>query len=302
VEASSGNTNAGKILHLRKDVNFLLTTILWGNVGINVLLTLLADSVLAGVSAFVFSTVLITFLGEIAPQAYFSRNAMRMGGLLAPLLRLYQYLLYPVAKPTAWVLDQWLGRENIQYFRERDLRTVIRKHIEADETDLARLEGIGAMNFLALDDLLVSQEGEPVDPQSIIRLPIQDGQPVFPTFRQEATDPFLRQVSASGKKWIIITNAVDGEPELVLNAHAFLRDAIFSTGPVHALNYCHLPVIARNVNTLLGKVLLRLRVDASGSQKDIIDRDLILVWSDEKRIITGADILGRLMQGIVLRA
>ena len=39
---------ASKVLEMRKDSNFLLTTILWGNVGINVLLILLSDSVMAG--------------------------------------------------------------------------------------------------------------------------------------------------------------------------------------------------------------------------------------------------------------
>ncbi len=131
----------------------MLTTILWGNVGINVLLTLLSNSVMAGLTAFIFSTVLITFAGEIAPQAYFSRHAMRMGSLLVPLLRVYQFILYPVAKPSALVLDRWLGKEGISYFKERDLHTVIRKHIDADESDVSRLEGIGAMNFLALDDI-----------------------------------------------------------------------------------------------------------------------------------------------------
>ena len=48
IEASQ-NKSAEKVLAMREDSNFLLTTILWGNVGINVLLTLLSDSVLAGV-------------------------------------------------------------------------------------------------------------------------------------------------------------------------------------------------------------------------------------------------------------
>jgi hypothetical protein len=301
VESSSGNQNARKILTLRKDVNFLLTTILWGNVGVNVLLTLLADSVLAGVSAFFFSTVLITFVGEIAPQAYFSRNAMRIGAMLAPVLRFYQFLLYPVARPTAWVLDRWLGTENIQYFRERDLRTVIRKHIEADETDLDRLEGIGAMNFMALDDLLVSQEGELVDPDTVISLPMKQGRPVFPNFERVPSDPFLQQINATGKKWIIITDQ-EGEPQLVLNANVFLRKAVFSREPdVNPYAFCHLPVIARNPGVLLGKVLAKLRVNSTNAQNDVIEQDLILVWSDQKRIITGADILGRLMRGIATR-
>ena len=51
VETAKNNPNAQRILALRQDANFLLTTILWGNVGINVLLTLLADSVMAGLAA-----------------------------------------------------------------------------------------------------------------------------------------------------------------------------------------------------------------------------------------------------------
>ena len=77
IEEKKNNRHAVKIARLRKDSNFLLTTILWGNVGINVLLTLLSNSVMAGVAAFMFSTFIITFLGEIMPQAYFSRHAMQ---------------------------------------------------------------------------------------------------------------------------------------------------------------------------------------------------------------------------------
>lgn len=53
--------------------------------------------------------MVITFLGEILPQAYFVRHAMRMGSRLAPVLRFYQYVLFPVAKPTALLLDWMFG-------------------------------------------------------------------------------------------------------------------------------------------------------------------------------------------------
>jgi hypothetical protein len=42
--------------------------------GIRMLLTLLFGSVLAGFAAFFFSTVVITLLGEAAPQAYLSSD------------------------------------------------------------------------------------------------------------------------------------------------------------------------------------------------------------------------------------
>lgn len=300
VEAAAGNVAAVRILAMRKDFNFLLTTILWGNVAINVLLTLLSNSVLVGVSAFLFSTVLITFAGEIAPQAYFSRHAMRMGSLLAPVLRVYQILLFPVAKPSALVLDWWLGEEGIRYFKERDLRTVIRKHIEAEESDVSRLEGVGAMNFLELDDIDVLHEGEQVDADSVISLPMKDGRPVFPSIERNVQDKFLFEVNQSGKKWVIIVDE-SNQPMLVLNANAFLRQALFGEGQCDPTVFCHRPIVVSDERTLLGKVLSRLKVEPVSGLDDVIDNDLILVWAEEKRIITGADILGRLLRGISIR-
>ena len=180
VEAGDGNAAAKRVLDLRADPNRALTTILWGNVGINVLLTLLSDSVLAGVSAFLFSTVVITLFGEIAPQAYFSRNALKMASLLAPVLRFYQVLLYPVVKPSAWLLDVWLGKDSIQFFRESQLKEIIRRHMEAEGTELDTVEAIGALNFLTIDDLPIVSEGVPVDPASVIKCPSTMG---FLSFR-----------------------------------------------------------------------------------------------------------------------
>ncbi|MFT7388481.1 MAG: metal transporter CNNM [Candidatus Endobugula sp.] len=49
--AGEHNPAARKVLAMRQDANFLLTTILWGNVGINVLMALLSSSVLASVES-----------------------------------------------------------------------------------------------------------------------------------------------------------------------------------------------------------------------------------------------------------
>ena len=298
VEADLGNRDATKILNMRKDSNFLLATVLWGNVGINVLLTLLANSVLAGVSAFFFSTVIITMIGEIMPQAYFSRHALRMASLLTPVLKFYQILLYPAAKPTAKILDAWLGAEGIQYFREHSLREVIKKHIEADVSDVDRLEGIGALNFLAIDDLLVVEEGEKIDPRSVVSLPIENNTPVFPNFARTTSDPFLQSIEVSGKKWVIIID-IGGEPHLVLDSDGFLRDVLFEEKEIDPLWYCHRPIVVKDTNLPLGKVLWRLKSYSHRTDTDAIDRDIILVWGkEERRVITGGDILGRLLEGV----
>lgn len=298
VRVAAGDRLAEKTLALRQDANFLLTTILWGNVGINVLLTLLSDSVMAGVLAFAFSTILITLVGEIMPQAYFSRNALKMASLLAPVLRFYQLLLYPLAKPMALLLDRWLGPEGIYYFRERDLREVIKMHMAADEAEVDHVEGAGALNFLAIDDLTVINEGEPIDPQSVIKLEIDaEERPIFPRFEHSADDAFLRQIERSKKKWVILTDP-EGAPLMVLDADGFLRQALFSQ-KVNPYAFCHRPIIVHDLSTSLGEVLRHLKVNPQRPGDDVIDQDIILIWGKAPLVITGADILGRLMRGII---
>lgn len=297
VEAVAGNCNAQKLLRLREDSNFVLTTVLWGNVGINVLLTLLSSSVLAGVSAFLFSTILITFVGEILPQAYFSRHALKMVSILSPVIRIYQYLLYPFTKSSALFLDWWLGKESIQYFREHNFREIIKRHIEADDVDIDRIEGLGALNFLAIDDLSVTQEGETLDPMSIVKLPWKKGRIVFPKYTPEPTDPFLRSIEKSGKKWVVLIDEKNN-PVQVLDADSFLRHALFKSPPPDPFWYCHKPIVIDDPLTNLGNVLHRFKHKGRHPQDDVIEQDIVLIWATQRRIITGSDILGRLMRGI----
>lgn len=298
VEANNGSLAARKVLALRTDANFLLTTILWGNVSINVLLTLLSNSVLTGLVAFVFSTVLITFGGEILPQAYFSRHALRTASVLAPVLRLYQVILFPVAKPSAWMLDRWLGRELIAYYGERDLRRILRTHIKAEEADVGEIEGTGALNFLALDDIPVMLEGEPIDPASIIALPADGEDLVLPVIEPGAVPPFLHQIHASGHPWVILVGP-DGEPRYALDADGLVRAAVLDEGAVDARDFCHRPILVTDPAGRLGDYLGLLEHRPVRRGDDVIDHDIIVVWTEEqRRVITGADILGRLLRGI----
>src|SRR5579864_4020231 len=287
VEASSGNPDAVGLLALRQDSNLTLATVLWGNVTINVLLTLLSDSVLAGFGAFVFSTIIITLFGEIIPQAYFSRNALRMAARLKPLLSVYQVGLFPLAKPTAMFLNWWLGPEGITFLRERDFRALITRHAGAAGADVGHLEAIGAVNFFDLDDILVANEGELIDPRSVITLAIENERPLLPKFERSADDPFLRQLNASGKKWVIIVDA-SGRPSFVLDAHHFLRDSLYEATSFNPEIYWHRPIIVTDMHTPLAGVIGRMKVEPAYPEDDVIDNDLILVWGEQKRIITGA--------------
>ncbi len=84
------------------------------------------------------------------------------------------------------------------------------------------------MNFLAIDDLLAVDEGEHIDPDSVISLEFQ----------------ILKQVEASKKKWVVIIDTT-GEPHFALDSDAFLRDALFKGKPVNPLRYCYRPIIVK---------------------------------------------------------
>ncbi len=300
VEVKQGSEPAKNILKLREDANFLLATILWGNVSINVLLTLLSDSVLAGVSSFLFSTIVITFLGEIIPQAYFSRNALKMASLLTPVISFYQKVFYIVAKPTAIMLDGWLGKEGITYFREEELKAIITAHAEANEAEVVHVEGLGALNFLEIDKVSVMEEGEELDPKSIIELPCKLDLPIIPSADSEEGKAFIIKVNSSGHKWVVLTNQKQA-PQLVLDADGYLRSLMFNNTVTDGYLFCHRPVIIRDRNCTLGTAISELKQAANLEEvsTDVLNHDLVILWtSTAKRVITGADVLGRLLKGI----
>lgn len=300
VAAAGGDAHARTLLALRQDSNFTLATILWGNTAANVMLTLLSHSVLAGLASFAFSTVAITLLCEIVPQAYFSRHALGSAARLSPILKIYGFLLFPVAKPTALLLDAWLGPETITYFRERDFRALIAQHVKAALPEVGAVEGTGALNFLDLDDVPIGQEGEALDPLSVIEVSSQDSVPVFPRFEGVASDPFLQKLQRSGRKWVIFTDA-SGQPLAVLNAHRFLRRALFGAPGPKIEAFLHRPIVTTDPRTPLGNLLGRLHVRARTEHDDVVDQDVLLLWGPHRRIVTGADLLGRLLRGIAQR-
>ena len=300
IEAENAHSfGASIVLSMRKDSNFLLTTILWGNVGINVLLTILSGSVMTGLMAFTFSTVFITLFGEIIPQAYFSRHALKMASLLSPVLRVYQFLLYPVAKPCALLLDSWLGKEAVQFFSEENIKMFIRKHMEGNDNEIDHIEGTGAINFFSLDDQKVTEAGETVNLDSIIQLKSENGNIIFPNNINSPRDnPFFQQINKSGEKWIIFTNE-QGEPKLVLDADGFIRSEVFGDQSDGILAYCYVPIVIKDEHAKMGKLLKSLRAKVENHSEAPIDADLVLYWTDtNKRIITGADIFGKLLKGI----
>lgn len=298
VAAKGGDKGAAKVLELREDFHLLLTTILWGNVAVNTLLALLADSILTGVTAFFVSTIGITLFGEIFPQAYVSRHAYRVGGALAPVIRMYRFLLFPVAWPTARMLDRLVGEEGMGFFRENDLREVLRLHIRDETSDVSHVEGHGALNFLALDDRRLAEEAELIDPDAILALPFEGGRPRFPDFEATAGDAFLAALHRPRRNWIVIVDDQQ-HPRLVLNVNSFLRAALMEPAPVEPIDFCHEPLVVTDPAARLEDVLGHLELHERWPSRTPLHPNLVLLWAPgEKRLLTGPDLLEYLLRGI----
>jgi metal transporter CNNM len=110
---------AERILAVRRDGNLLLCTLLWANMSVNSLLSIVIADLTSGLVGFIVSTCLIVVLGEIIPQASCQRHGLRVGSFFVPAVRVLIFLFYPFAKPIAAMLDRMLGAEiGVLYKRE----------------------------------------------------------------------------------------------------------------------------------------------------------------------------------------
>ena len=150
---------AKKVMPLRKSGNLLLCTLLIGNTLVNVMLAVLTDPIWRflfgmGVVGDVFSlavpTALIVIFGEIIPQAYCGRNALMVGAISVPLVKVFLVCLYPLTKPIAMILDRVLGREISGVFSRKELLTLIKINVAQPESNInegdAKLLG-GALTY-----------------------------------------------------------------------------------------------------------------------------------------------------------
>lgn len=148
--ADAGDTDAGSIYPFRKKGNQLLTTLLLGNVAVNTVLSIYLGSIASGVVAAITATTLIFLFGEIIPQAFFSRHALRYGARAIPFVRLVMIITWPVAYPIGRILDWLLGHEIPTIYSKHELMQIISEHedsehspIDADEERIVH----GALRF-----------------------------------------------------------------------------------------------------------------------------------------------------------
>lgn len=135
-KAKLGNAYAKRLVPLRRNSHLTLAAILLTNVAAVSATSLVLESLAGGLIAGLVTTLLIVIFGEILPQAYFVRRAIRLCGRLVPLMRLMIILTYPAARPIQLILDKLFGAETPRLHSRQELGVMITEHLGNDGSEL----------------------------------------------------------------------------------------------------------------------------------------------------------------------
>ena len=150
------------IYKVRKHGNYLLCTLLLGNVLVNSGLAILLDSVLgSGAYAVIASTIAIVIFGEIIPQAICSRYGLIVGAWTIPLTLVFMVLTFPVSLPLSLILNLVLGKEiGSVYDREQLLKLldVTQEHHDLEKDEVNIISGALAFKKKIAGDVMTKIE------------------------------------------------------------------------------------------------------------------------------------------------
>lgn len=135
-KAKLGNKQAARALPLRRRVHLTLASILFTNVAAVSATSLVLDQKLDGWVAGLLSTLLIVVLGEVIPQALFSKNPLWWISTFSPLLKAMIAVTYVLSKPLQILLDRLFPRQRNKLQSRSELGLLITEHLSDKSSEL----------------------------------------------------------------------------------------------------------------------------------------------------------------------
>ncbi|KAJ7305238.1 hypothetical protein JRQ81_011150 [Phrynocephalus forsythii] len=149
---------ARKIEPIRRKGNYLLCSLLLGNVLVNTTLTILLDDLIgSGLGAVVASTTGIVIFGEIVPQALCSRHGLAVGANTIIVTKFFMLLTFPLSFPVSKLLDCVLGQEiGTVYNREKlvEMLKITEPYNDLVKEELNMIQGALELRTKTVEDVM----------------------------------------------------------------------------------------------------------------------------------------------------
>ncbi|KFO08990.1 Metal transporter CNNM4, partial [Balearica regulorum gibbericeps] len=149
---------ARKIEPIRRKGNYLLCSLLLGNVLVNTTLTILLDDLIgSGIGAVVASTIGIVIFGEIVPQALCSRHGLAVGANTIMVTKFFMLVTFPLSYPISKLLDCILGQEiGTVYNREKlvEMLKVTEPYNDLVREELNMIQGALELRTKTVEDVM----------------------------------------------------------------------------------------------------------------------------------------------------
>nr|XP_019825274.1 PREDICTED: metal transporter CNNM4 [Bos indicus] len=149
---------ARKIEPIRRKGNYLLCSLLLGNVLVNTSLTILLDNLIgSGLVAVASSTIGIVIFGEIVPQALCSRHGLAVGANTIILTKFFMLITFPLSYPISKLLDFFLGQEiRTVYNREKlmEMLKVTEPYNDLVKEELNMIQGALELRTKTVEDIM----------------------------------------------------------------------------------------------------------------------------------------------------
>ncbi|XP_035727876.1 metal transporter CNNM4-like [Vespa mandarinia] len=184
---------ARTIQPVRNHGNYLLCSILFSNVLVNSLFTILLDDLTSGLVAVICSTLAIVIFGEISPQAICSRHGLCVGAKTIYITKLTMIITFPLSYPISKILDVFLGEEIGNVYNRERLKELVKvttgyNDLEKDEVNIiagalelrkktvadvmTRIEDVYMLNYNAILDFETVSE---IMKSGFSRIPVYEG-------------------------------------------------------------------------------------------------------------------------------
>ena len=161
-----GNSNeqryAKQIQPIRKHGNYLLCTLLLGNVLVNTSFTVLLDGIIGdGIAAVLGSTAGIVIFGEIIPQSLCSRHGLAVGARTVWITRFFMLITFPISFPISAILNWILGNEIGTVYNRKQLQEMLKVQAEFNDLEGDEMNIIsGVLNYKSktVDEVMTKLE------------------------------------------------------------------------------------------------------------------------------------------------